>query len=232
MSSLIAMKSYDDEPAYRDENGYEVRINNKNPNIRQIQQGRFTIVEEITPKSYEKPTLIAMKSYDDEPSYRDENGYEVRINKKKPNIRQIKQGRMTIVEDITPRNKSKIKKSKSKSKNRPKSPSPKNIYGKTNKNVNLYPGQKIGRFTIKSVNRPKSSSPKNIYGKTNKNVNLYPGQKIGRFTIKSVNRPKSPSPKIKIVGLKIKSPKNSRSSPKNSRSSPKVKIGRFTIKKK
>ena len=113
-------------------------------------------------------SLFPVNSYGEEPDYINEFGYEVRINRKRPNERQV--GRFTIVDEISP------KKSKSK------------------KSYVFYPGKKFGRFTVKSVTkpipRPSSKSPKiKITGLKVKSKSPLAGPrspkvKIGRFTIK------------------------------------------------
>jgi len=121
-------------------------------------------------------SLFPVNSYGEEPDYIDEMNNEVRINRKRPNERQV--GRFTIVDDISP--KSDPKKSKKKSK----------------KSYVFYPRQKVGRFTVKSITkpipRPSSKSPKiKITGFS------------ARLVPKPCSPTKSP--KIKITGLKVKS---------------------------
>jgi len=173
-SQLRAKKSYEDEPDAYDFLGQPIRINRNRANEKKI--GRFTIIDDIEPH----------KSYEDYPDFIDERGNEVRINRKRPNERQV--GRFTIVDEPEI-------KSSSRRKTKRKSRSPKKIVGKLSRDINLYPGQKVGRFKIKDIvisNRPRTSSPKNLKAKLTKSVILYPGKKIGRFTVVSVPVPGSP----------------------------------------
>jgi len=63
-ASLFPVNSYGEDPDYLDEFGYEVRINKKRPTERQTQMGRFTIVDEISPKSDPKKSKKkSKKSY-------------------------------------------------------------------------------------------------------------------------------------------------------------------------
>jgi hypothetical protein len=116
-------------------------------------------------------SLFPVRSYDSEPDYIDEFGNEVRINRNRPNERQV--GRFTIVDDISPE--IKPKKSKKSKKNKPKSSSPK-----------LNVGQKIGRFTVKYIKSPskiKLGELKLITSRSPRNSRS-PKFQIGRFTIK------------------------------------------------
>ena len=97
---------------------------------------RFTIIEPT-------PQLFRNRSYDSEPDYIDEMGNEVRINKNRPNEKRV--GRFTIVDEPT------IKRKKKKS-------NKKSLVGKLTKDVNLYPGKKIGRFTVKNVTKSRKSN--------------------------------------------------------------------------
>ena len=228
--SLIPVKSYNSKADYIDEKGHEIRINRKNPTIKQTQHGRFTIFDETSPS-----TLERIKSYGDDADYTDEMGHEVRINRKNPNIKQTQKGRFTIVEDDTsPPTLERIK-----------------SYGDdadyiderghevriNRKNPNIKQTQK-GRFTIfEDDTSPPKPEPKK------KSYDFYPGQKLGRFTIKSVtnivprSRSHSKSPKNRLISsplvprsrkLKfIDLTKVNYKSPQG----PSVKIGRFRITK-
>ena len=132
------------------------------------------------------------KSYEDFPDYINEYGQEVRVNRNRPNEKQI--GRFTIIDEITP-----------------------------TKNYN---DQQFTDVIIPKKNEQFSG----VIGTVTKHIKLYPNKKIGRFTIKSITKQKAKSPirkrksAIKIISVKIISPKRKSVSPK--------KIGRFTITKK
>ena len=145
--------------------------------------------------------FIAQKSYEDKYDYIDEYGNEVRINRKRPNEKQV--GRFTFVDEVDPKK------------------SYEDYYDYIDEHGNEVrinrkrPNEKqVGRFTfvdyIPSHSKKKSrkkkaksqklkrnspkSSPK-IKGFASENVNLYKGKQVGRFKILSLK--KSSSPKIK-----------------------------------
>jgi hypothetical protein len=136
-------------------------------------------------------SLFPVRSYDSEPDYIDEFGNEVRINRNRPNERQV--GRFTIVDDISPEIKpKKSKKSKKSKKNKPKK-SKKSKKSKKNKPKSSSPklnvGQKIGRFTVKYIKSPskiKLGELKLITSRSPRNSRS-PKFQIGRFTIKKNN---------------------------------------------
>ena len=132
-------------------------------------------------------SLFPVNSYGEEPDYINEFGYEVRINRKRPNERQV--GRFTIVDEISP------KKSKSK------------------KSYVFYPGKKFGRFTVKSVTkpipRPSSKSPKikitGFSAPKPRSPTKSPKIKITGLKVKSKSPLAGPrSPKVKIGRFTIK----------------------------
>jgi hypothetical protein len=194
MSSLYPLEdSYEKTFDYKDQRGNEVRINRLNSRIRQV--GRFTIVEPEPEINELRPT----RSYDSDPDDIDQWGNEVRINRKRPNERQI--GRFTIVDE-------------------PMQPL---IVGRMTKKTNLYPGQKIGRFTIKSVSKP---PPKKRNSKSKRpNSPRRPNSSRRPNSPRRSNSPRRPKSLMTLGELKIKRSNSPRRSPL-------VKIGRFTINKK
>lgn len=185
------------------------------------------------------PILKPHKSYEDYPDYVDEHGQEVRINRKRPNEKQV--GRFTIIDELEPH------------KSYEDYPDYIDEHGQEVRINRKRPNEKqVGRFTIVDddityedyINKNVSK----IVGKITKNINLYPNKKVGRFTVKSITigspRPRSHSPRPK---RKSRSPRRSTRSSRSPRrsgikftnlriasSSPKKgkKIGRFTLTRK
>lgn len=172
---------------------------------------------------------LQAKSYEDYPDYVDTHHQEVRINRKRPNEKQV--GRFTIIDDIEP------------IKSYEEYPDYINEHGQEVRINRKRPNERqVGRFTIVDYIGGSSDSEPKIIGKISKHINLYPNKKVGRFTIKSVvispsksrqskRRSRSPcrrstSPRIKLSTLRMKFPKRTSFS-----GSPK-KIGRFTLTKK
>jgi len=186
------------------------------------------------------PILKTHKSYEDYPDYVDEHGQEVRINRKRPNEKQV--GRFTIIDELEPH------------KSYEDYPDYIDEHGQEVRINRKRPNEKqVGRFTIvdddityedyinKNVNK--------IVGKITKNINLYPNKKVGRFTVKSITTGSNPprrshSPRRKRTSRSPRRSTRSSRSPRSgikftnlriSSSSPKKgskKIGRFTLTRK
>jgi len=175
--------------------------------------------------------LRAKRSYDESPDYIDTHGQEIRINKKRPNEKQV--GRFTIIDDLEP------------NKSYEDYPDYINERGQEVRINRKRPNEKqVGRFTI--IDYIGGEKTPKIVGRVSKDINLYPNKKVGRFTIKSFvisqkrksnsrspsrrtsskRKSRSPSRSIKFTNLRIASPKLS-----SKLSSPK-KIGRFTLTRK